>query len=250
MNSHRGAVSFTRLDLAALLALLLALPPAAPGPLRAQQDGPKPRTLSVSGEGMIQVKPERARVRVGVVTEAKTARAASEENAQKMSRVVEALRSAGIAAEKIQTVQLTIEPAYDYTEPGKPPVLRGFLARNVVEATTAELAGVGEVLDVVIGVGGNTVEGIAFELEDPGAAQAEALARAVTDARRKAETLARAAGLELGEIQEISAAQGGGPMPVFARGVALMEARADAAPPVSPGELTVTSSVHVVYRIE
>lgn len=231
----------------------LALVALAAVTAAAQEEGlrPRPRTLSVSGEGLYRTRPDLARVNVGVVTEGPTARVASEENARKMTRVMEALRSAGIAAEKVRTVQIAIEPVYDYQQPNGPPRLRGFRARNVVEATTDDLERLGEVLDAVIAVGGNTVEGIQFELADLGAAQAEALRVAVADARRKAEALAAAAGLRLGEIHEINATYGGPPIPWIGAQAALMEARVDAAPPpVSPGELTVSANVQVVYRLE
>lgn len=234
-----------------LFGLVAALLVAGALPLTAQEEPPETRTLAVSGEGSTEAPPDRARLRVGVLTEAPSARAASEENARRMSRVVEALRAAGVPEERIQTVQLTVEPAYDYADPEGRPRLRGFQARNLVEAVTDELERLGAILDAVIEVGGNTVEGVVFELEDPGAAQAAALADAVADARRKAEALARAAGVRLGEVRQISATYGGGPIPVFAGPrTATLEARADAPPPVSPGELTVTSNVQVVYRIE
>jgi hypothetical protein len=240
--AHFSSTIALRVSTLALAALLL------PAALAAQQDEPKPRILSVTGEGTASAAPEVARVRVGVVTESKTAREASEENARKMTRVVDALRKAGVPEDKIQTVQLTIDPAYDYGDGRQ--VLRGFQARNVVEAKTRDLARLGDVLDAIIQVGGNTVEGILFELEDPGAAQARAMADAVDDARQKAEVLAKAARVELGEVQEISAGYGG-PIPLPSPRVAVMEARTEAAPPpVSPGELTITSSVQVVYRIK
>jgi uncharacterized protein YggE len=237
--------SLCKLGLASL-ALAATLAPAG---VAAQQAEPRLRTLSVSGEGTITAAPEIASLRVGVTSESKTAREASQENADKMGRVVAALRKAGIPEDKIQTVQLTVEPAYDYNEGQQ--VLRGFQARNVVEARTRDLERLGEILDAVIQVGGNTVEGIGFELEDPGAAQTRALTRAVDDARRKAEALAKAAGVELGDIQEIAAAYGGGPIPLPMPRLASMEARMEAAPPppVAPGELTVTASVQVVYRL-
>ena len=233
-----------RLCLAWILAAGL-LPPAGAG---AQEAETKLRTLSVSGEGTVTAAPEVASLRVGVTSEAKTARDASRENADKMARVVGALRKAGIPEDKIQTVQLTVEPAYDYNDGQQ--VLRGFQARNVVEARTRDLDRLGDVLDAVIQVGGNTFEGIAFELEDPGAAQARALTRAVDDARRKAAALAEAAGVGLGDVQEISAVYGGGPIPLPMPRLATMDARTEAAPPpVSPGELRVTATVQVVYRL-
>jgi hypothetical protein len=210
------------------------------------------RTVSVTGEGSVTATPDLARLRVGVLSEAQTARAASEENAKKMSQVVDTLRKAGVSSEKIRTIQLTVEAVYDYPEPRNRPVLRGFQARNVVEAETGDLAKLGEMLDAVVAAGGNTIEGVEFDLEDKGAAQAHAMTDALTDARRKAGALARAAGVELGDVQQISAGYGGGPIPLPSQPrFAVMEGRAEAAPPpVSPGQLTITATVQVAYRLK
>jgi uncharacterized protein YggE len=229
--------------------LALLLPASARAQAPDDGDEPRPRTVSVSGEGSVRRAPELARVRVGVTTEARTARAASEENARRMAAVVAALRSAGVPEERIQTVELTVTPAYDYDQPQGRQILRGFQARNVVEATTTDLEDLGALLDAAIQAGGNTIEGVTFDLEDPAAAQAEALGRAVADARRKAEALAAAAGVGLGDVHEIAAVQAGPPQPWLASRVAMMEAQADAAPPVSPGELTVTANALVVWRL-
>ncbi|MFN2431410.1 MAG: SIMPL domain-containing protein [Gemmatimonadota bacterium] len=229
--------------------LALAAPVAMPHRAPAQSQAPPPRTVAVTGEGSVQARPELARLRIGVVTEAPSAAPASRENAQRMQRLVAALREAGVDPEAIQTVQLTIEPVYDYEGTPGQPRLRGFQARNVVEATFEDLDRLGEVVDAAIAAGGNTVEGIRFELREPGEAQARAFADAVADARRKAESLAAAAGVNLGAVQQIDATYGGPiPLPMMAR-AAVMESRADA-PPVSPGELTVTSTVRVFFRIE
>lgn len=236
---------------AGLLLAALGLIAAAPRPLLSQDDEPRPRTVAVSGEGSFQAAPDRARIRLGVVTEARSAREAARRNAERMARVVEALRGAAIPEKQILTVQLAIEPVYDYAQPEGRPSLRGFQARNLVEVTTTDLARVSEVLDAAIGVGGNTVEGVSFELQDLGAAQAQAMTRAVADARRKAEALAGAARVRLGDVREISATYGGGPVPYMPARTAVMEARGgDAATPVSPGELTVTATVQVTYALE
>ncbi|MBA2564085.1 MAG: SIMPL domain-containing protein [Gemmatimonadetes bacterium] len=235
----------------AACALLAAGRPSEAGAQESRGDAP-PRTVSVGGESFVRAAPELAKIRLGVVTEARTARAASEENARKMNAVVASLRAADIPEARIQTVQLTIEPAYDYQQPEGRQVLRGFAARNVVEAEVRELQRLGDILDAAITAGGNAVEGVRFELEDPGAAQSRALEGALADARRKAEALAKAAGVKLGEVQQIAASSGGGPIPypMLQSGVAEMAARADVAPSVSPGELTVTSNVQVTYLIE
>lgn len=244
----RPSCSTRRARAAAPVLALISLLASAPG---AAAQEPEPRTIAVTGDGSVTAQPDQARVRLGVFTEAPTAAAASRENAQRMAAVIDALRGAGLAENAIQTVQLTIEPVYDYPEPPGRPRLRGFQARNVVEARFEDLTRLGEVLDAAIAVGGNTVEGVFFELRDPGPTRARALEAAVSDARLKAQSLARAAEVSLGEVRKIDASYGA-PIPYPMPHMASMELRADQAapPPVNPGEMTVTATARVVYAIE
>ena len=56
-----------------------------------------PRTITVSGEGKVKVKPDTASISAGVVTEAETAREALNKNNDQMQEVMAGMREAGIA---------------------------------------------------------------------------------------------------------------------------------------------------------
>src|SRR5688572_11504142 len=73
-------------------------------------------TLEITGEGRIDVKPDVAVVRLGVVTEGSTAEEATAKNAQKMSEVVERLLRLEIPRDDIKTTGLNLYPIYQ-TEP-------------------------------------------------------------------------------------------------------------------------------------
>src|SRR5690349_9671602 len=64
----------------------------------------------VVGEGSVTVAPDYARIRSGVTTDGKTAKAASDANSKLMSTVIQALLNFGIARKDIQTAQFSIEP--------------------------------------------------------------------------------------------------------------------------------------------
>jgi uncharacterized protein YggE len=101
------------------------------------------------------------------------------------------------------------------------------------------------VLSAATGAGANQIYGIRFEIEDPAPQQAEARKKAVEDARLRAERLAQLAGVKLGPAVSIVEMDGGGggPMPMMAM------QRADAAAPVERGELTISTTVQIVYAL-
>jgi uncharacterized protein YggE len=242
------------LTLASLL-ILLALPVAAQAP-RPAAGGPPLDTVStliVSGSGTARVAPDEAHVRLGVVAQAPTARAVQDQVSRTANAVLEAIRKLGIAAEDVQTSGLSLSPLYSQVRQGndnQPPAITGYQANNTVTVRVGDLAKVGPVIDAGLAAGANSLEGVDFGLRNDGAARAQALGDAARAARAKAETLAGALGVRLGEILE--AAEGGvsvsPPSPRY--GMARMEAVSTMAPtPVSAGQVGVEASVTLRYRI-
>jgi uncharacterized protein YggE len=81
---------------AAVLALTLALPLLGARPARAAEP-PAPATLTLSAEGVSRLAPDMASLSLGVVTEAPTAGEALRVNAERMTKVMAALKRAGLA---------------------------------------------------------------------------------------------------------------------------------------------------------
>ena len=80
--------------------------------------------LDVVAEGKATRAPDIATIRAGVVSQSPTAAAALSDNAQRMTRVVAALRKAGVAERDIQTAQIQLQPQYRYAE-NQPPAITG-----------------------------------------------------------------------------------------------------------------------------
>ena len=87
--------------------------------------------LDIVATGEVNRVPDVARINAGVVTQARTATEAIAQNAQQMSRVIAALKRAGIAERDIQTSSINLNPDYRYQE-NQPPVLTGYQASNSV----------------------------------------------------------------------------------------------------------------------
>lgn len=224
---------------AALAAALVALPAAA--------DTVMVPTLTVSAEGKVARAPDIADISGGVVTIAPTAAAAMADNARRMTAVVAAVRKAGIAERDIQTAGLSLQPQYRYDN-NQPPALTGYQATNTVNLRIRKLADTGRLLDALVAVGANQLNGPNFRVDAADAALDEARTAAVATARARAELYAKAAGVHIKRIVSISESGGNPePRPIMARAMAMKAA--DAETPVSPGEVSLTVNVTMVFEI-
>ena len=229
---HRIAVS------AALAATLLSAPALAQTSL--------PPMITVSGEATVSAAPDQAQIEAGVASEAKTAREASEANNAAMSKVLLALKGAGIAEKDYQTSRLSLQPQYSPNRSGPSPVV-GYRASNRVTVRVRDVARLASVIDVLVGAGANDISGINFTVSNASKLLDGAREQAVADARRKAEIYAKAAGVTLGAPLSIS--EEGAPGPVLYRAKVASAGMAVSAP-VAQGEETLQVNVSVSWAIK
>lgn len=229
----------------ALASMALAMGLAAPGAARADES-PRPRTVTVSATGQVEAVPDMAYISSGVVSEAKSARAAMAANSADMKKVIDALKAAGIEARDIQTSSFRIDPVYTNPRDGEVAVISGYRVSNQVGVRVRDLDKVGEVLDKVVTLGANEVSGPTFEVSKAETLKDEARKEAIKNARRRAELFATAAGVGIGDVLSITEDSGGysPPMPMA------RAAMAAAPPPIERGTETLTASVTVTWALK
>lgn len=214
----------------------------------AQEDSTSGRTLGVTGTGRVYLTPDIATISIGVRTDHESASEAVSDNNAQIQQVVTALKDLGVDEKDIQTSNFSIYPQQQYDDQGN-VTSTIYVVENTVMVTIRDLDMLGDVLDAAVANGANSIYGIQFDVEDKTAALTEARQKAVEDAKVKAAELAEAADVVLGEIQKISESTVY-PGPIFdARGGGAEQAVASAVP-ISPGQLTITSDVNVVFAIE
>jgi hypothetical protein len=224
------------------LAVALSLPTIAQEPAPSPEPAMSSRTVSTTGVAIVRSAPDEALVTLGVQTEAQTAEEAMDSNAQQMTDVVRALLDAGLSGDDLATTSVSLYPRWD----GSGTVVVGFTAENQLAATVHNLDRVGAIIDRGVAAGANITSGITFRLSNANEAADRALSEAVADARRKAETLAAAAGAELGEVVSISEMSSSYPPPVFYAEAAAADV---ATTPVLPPTLESQVSVSVVWSL-
>jgi uncharacterized protein YggE len=231
-----------------------SMPPLAQAQVGQQpEDNSEPtRTLSVSGNGQASAQPDTATVTLGVETQDTEASAALTQNSEQMQAVIDALEEAGVAAKDIQTQSIQLTPRYEQppqpqgsTQTQGPPQLVGFVATNTVQVLVRDLSSLGELLDAAVQAGGNQIQGISFEIEDPSALLDQAREAAWEDAMHKAEQLVKLAGVQLGPVLTISEFSST-PRPAVEKGLGA----GAAAVPIQPGTQSVEVNLQIVWLLE
>ena len=223
-------------------------------PLAAQaSEADKPGHIAVTGEGSAYLAPDMAILTLTVTRQQETARAALDANSAAMGQVLEAMKADGIAERDLQTSGFSINPQYhrpknDGSTPQQPQII-GYQVSNSLTVRVRDLDQLGTIIDKSVTLGVNQGGQILFTNDDPSDAITAARTAAVKDARAKAMTLAKAAGVALGRITEINEQTNRPqPRPMMAQR-ASFEA-ADAGVPLASGENEYRVNVNVTFEIK
>ena len=209
------------------------------------------RGITVSGEGKVTGKPDLALITLGVSTLRPTVAEARDAAATALTGILDSMRAQGVADDDIQTSQLNIQPEYDYS--GNTQRLTGFRVQNTVTVKVRDIDNTTAVVDGAITAGGDetTIQSIAFTIDNPESLRSQAREAAVADARKRAETLASASGVSIGNPVSINESGGYSPPMPYAAGAELAADRqAAASTPIEPGELDVIINVSVTWEIQ
>jgi len=235
------------LILATLAALALAT--AATAQNHSDQHTPRTPTLAVTGSAAVDVPPDQLEITFAVVSEAEEVADALEDNSRRMRRVLDALRKAGVRDDDLETAGFSINPQYARSRStNEAPRIVGYAVQNSAVAKTARLDLAGKLIEEGTDAGANRVSGLSFGLQNPQDHRNKAIAKATEHARADAEALAQAAGLTLDGVLEITLDPGQQTYrPAMMRGE--FAAMSDAAPPINPGDVSLSARVRIVYRI-
>jgi len=208
----------------------------------------QPRTISVTGNAEVTLEPDIAYVSIGVHSEAESAKAAVATNNSQTQAVIDAIKAQGVDEKDIKTTNFSVYQSEKFAPTGE-SLGTYFMADNTVNVTIRDIAKIGDVLDASINAGANNIYGITFDVEDKETALASGRDQAMVNAEEQAEMLASAAGVTLGEVQSISY-YSNAPVPVYYDSKMAGVGGGGQSVPISPGQLTLSASVSVVYSIK
>ncbi|HTQ14050.1 MAG TPA: SIMPL domain-containing protein [Rhizomicrobium sp.] len=232
-------------------ALLAAFPVMA--------DETPPHAIAVAGEAETWLVPDYATIDVGVITQGSLVSDALSDNSARMSRVIEALRSLGIADRDIHTADFDIEPKYekqdpnDYTDDTMRAIV-GYRVANRVTVTVTDMSRIAKIIDTTVQAGANASGRISFHVHDLPLYLDKVREAAIADARHKAEVLTRAAHTRLGPV--LSIADNAADLSYNGHvdgtrdiddGEVVVVTGSRIPPPILPGRISASSRVTVLY---
>lgn len=229
--------------LAGVVALAMAGCDAAPG----GGGTDIPRQVTVVGTGEVQGVPDTLTTEAGIEFVAADVTSAMNQTSERQQAVIDALVDAGVDRKDISTTQVSLQPQYSNTDASGSANITGYRAANTIRVKV-ERDSASQVLAVIVRAGGDAtrINGVSYSIEDDSALVRGARERAFNDARDRAEQYAQLSGLRLGQVISISEIAGEAPpTPV---GMPMPRAMA-AAPPVEPGQQTVSFTVTAVWEL-
>ena len=204
--------------------------------------------LDVNATGEVTRVPDVAIISAGVVSRSTTATGALQDSANRMSRVLAALKRAGIEDSDIQTSNVSLNPEYRYVE-NQPPQLVGYTASNTVTVRFRDVRNSGKILDALVAQGSNQINGPTLTVDKPENALDEARTKAIAIGRARAELYARSLGLRV--VRVVSVNESGGsypvppPMPMYARAD-----MAQAKTSIEPGEQKLQVNLAMTFELQ
>ena len=223
---------------------LIAVPASAQ--TASAPNAPQPPNIAASAVGESRITPDRAMLSVAVETQGETAAQAASNNAKLQTRIIDAVKGAGIAAAQVRTSGYNVYPEYSG---GKTPKVTGYRARNTVQVEIRSIDAVGKVIDAALSAGATNIGALRLYASSTDTARREAITKAVTKARAEAEAAAVAAGGSLGPMIEFTIDPYGLPRPFET--VMVTAARMDVGPaptPIETGELVVQAVVRAKWQ--
>ncbi|AZK45432.1 SIMPL domain-containing protein [Paenibacillus lentus] len=207
--------------------------------------------INVTGSGEIQVKPDVAYISVGIETQADTAKEAQSQNAAKMAKVSTLLKDTWkLDAKDMKTGQFSVQPNYTYSEKEGQKV-KGYTVYHTLSITYRDLDKVGQLLDELTKAGANRIDNIRFSTENPDQYQEQVIQKAMANADMKAAAIAKAAKRQVGLVLSVTQGSGNDYSPYMNMSFAVAEKTTmDRATSIEPGEITVKTTLSVMYEMK
>jgi uncharacterized protein YggE len=209
--------------------------------------GSDPSVIRVHARATATAPPDQVEIDFSVITEAKRADVAAEENAKKQKAVLAAVKAQLGAGGRVETLGYGLTPKYVFPQNGVRRIV-GYTASNTVHVTSGQLDRAGSLIDAGIGAGANQVQSLRFTLSEPATLRREALMRAAREARQKAEALAAALGMKLVRILRVE--EDGASMPPRApQGQFMARAEAAVTTPVEAADVELDAGITLTAEV-
>ena len=162
------------------------------------------RSITVSGSGSVDVKPDVARIQLAVVEHNASLEIAQQTVGNVTIGVLKLLDELEIDRKLVTTIGAAIRPDYRWNRDKEQQEFLGYVAERNIQIELRDLEKLGPLIEGAVKAGVNQVSPPVLDYQERNNAYRQALARAADDARKNATTIARALDTKLGRVIELS----------------------------------------------
>ncbi|MCG3730164.1 oxidative stress defense protein [Vibrio cincinnatiensis] len=202
--------------------------------------------IATSGYGEVTAVPDRAQFSVKVVETNMNAEQAKATVDNVVAEFTSQLKQSGVEAQDISSSNLYLTPQYHYPKSGQPELV-GYRAQRSITVEVAKVSQLNQYLDLALAQGINQVDNVQLKVSEQEKYQAQARMAAITDAKKKAESLASGFKAKLGSVWRIEY-NSMTPQPVLMRSANMSE-KALVNDTYQDSTLVIRDRVDVIYKL-
>ena len=216
-------------------------------------------TISVSGKGEVTAVSDIAILDINLSKDSATTKDAQKLLNDDIAKTLAYLKSQNIDDKDIKSQYGGISPKYSYNQapcmmypcPTKDPKIIGYTSTQSIEVKVREVDNASMIRTGLASLGITDISGPNFSIDNEDSFKDQARALAITDAKTKAETLAKELGVKLGDVTSFSENTGGNYPIMYAAKAMMVGSDASAPAPVLPkGENKISTEVTITYEIK
>jgi uncharacterized protein YggE len=214
------------------------------------------RTISVTGSAEKSVEPNMLSLRIDVWGKASTAKKAQQLAATEYQQVKKVLETFKVKKEDVHTENYDLNPESQYDQKTQSNKTTGFRAVQSLSVTLKTINEAGNFIDALVTPSGSlnagvSVNDIRWDTDRKSELEMAGLADAVKNARRKAEEMAKAAGVKIKDVLHLSHGSqfSAPPVPIRAFAKTMMATEAAPATELAPGQAKVRVDVQADFEI-
>lgn len=166
--------------------------------------------ISVNGIAEVSIDPNMVVLQVESWGKAASAKSAQEIQAQQYVKIKSIIEKFKIKKEDFKTENYSVNPDYVYDQKSLRNKIMGYRSSHQISVTFRKTEEAGQLIDALTSAaksdatGGVSVQSISWDSDKKSVVESSAINEAVTNARSKAEELAKAAGVKIKAVHRIS----------------------------------------------
>lgn len=214
------------------------------------QPSPYEHTINIEGEGKVTGEPDIATLTLGTESKGVDVATAQQNNTTAMNKIVEGLKTLGIAEDDIQTSSYNVYENNEWNPETNTYTSKGWVVSNYVTVKVRDTSKISAVLKMAGDNAITNISGPTFTIDDPSNLKNEARIKALKQAKEKAEAVASSLGLKIEKVVGYSEwSPSTEPFYDYSSSFLSVASSESAAPTIQPGSNEVVVNVNITYKL-